>query len=141
MIGEVGKRYMKRWTLEVLEISEQGDYYVQNEGRPDDRWWIPKDTFESTYTPYDYTDKTEFDFGMALRFLRVGGRVARKGWNGKGMYLFMIGMNGDYWTYTNGKNDNYPLLPFIAIKTADDHVVPWLCSQTDALAEDWVIVL
>ena len=39
--------------------------------------------------------------------------------------------------YTNGINDNYELLPFIALKTVDDKVVPWLASQTDILAEDW----
>jgi len=55
------------------------------------------------------------------------------------MYIFMIGVEGrgDYWTYTNGDNDNHPLLPFIAMKTADDKVVPWLASQTDLLASDW----
>lgn len=83
-----------------------------------------------------------FDFGNALHDLKAGRKVARSGWNGKGMYIFLIGVDGsnDYWTYTNGKNDNYPLLPFIAMKTADDKVVPWLASQTDMLAEDWVEV-
>lgn len=33
-----------------------------------------------------------------------------------------------------------PPLPFIAMKTADDKLVPWLASQTDMLADDWVIV-
>lgn len=82
------------------------------------------------------------NFGLALSVLKAGDRVCRMGWNGKGMYLFMIGVPGgnDFWTYTNGKNDNLPLLPFIAMKTADHHVVPWLASQTDMLAEDWVIL-
>lgn len=81
-------------------------------------------------------------FGQAVEALKAGGWVCRLGWNGKGMYLFLIGVAGssDCWTYTNGRNDNRPLLPFIAMKTADDHVVPWLASQTDVLAEDWVIV-
>jgi len=35
---------------------------------------------------------------------------------------------------------NIPVLPFIAMKTADNHLVPWLASQTDVLAEDWVVV-
>jgi hypothetical protein len=49
------------------------------------------------------------------------------------MYVFRIAE----WTYTNGKNDNMPCLPFYALKTADGSVVPWLASQTDMLAEDW----
>lgn len=82
------------------------------------------------------------NFGEALEALKLGKHVARTGWNGKGMYLFLIGVkdSGDYWTYTNGKNDNYPLRPFIAMKTVNDEVVPWVASQSDILVEDWVIV-
>lgn len=75
------------------------------------------------------------DFGKALEELRAGKRVARSGWNGKNMFLFLI----QEWTYTDGKQDNYPNLPFIAMKTADDKVVPWLASQTDILAIDWAV--
>lgn len=80
------------------------------------------------------------DFGFALEVLKNGGKVVRKGWNGKGMYVFKIGnemSRGDGWTYTNGKNDNLPLREFLAMKTADNEVVPWVASQTDLLAEDW----
>ena len=82
------------------------------------------------------------NFGQAIEALKEGKKAARLGWKGKGMYLFLIGVkdSGDYWTYTNGKNDNYPLLPFIAMKTTDDKVVPWLASQTDILGEDWTII-
>jgi len=82
------------------------------------------------------------DFGRAIEALKEGEQVARIGWNGKGMYLFLIGNDaskGSWWTYTNGINDNMPLLPFIAMKTAGDEVVPWLASQSDVLAEDWII--
>lgn len=87
----------------------------------------------------------QFGFNLALSALKDGAHVARNGWNGKGMYIFLIGTDTSNpvfggWTYTNGKNDNFPLLPFIAMKTADDKVVPWLASQTDILAEDWEIV-
>jgi hypothetical protein len=84
-------------------------------------------------------------FSEGLNLLKAGKKVARKGWNGKGMYIFMIGTDCSQrglggWTYTNGVNDNYELLPFIAMKTADNKVVPWLASQTDILAEDWDII-
>jgi hypothetical protein len=83
-----------------------------------------------------------FNFSIALGALKRGKQVARVGWNGKGMYLFLIGVEGsnDYWTYTNEKNDNYLLEPFIAIKTAGNSVVPWTPGQTDLLANDWVIL-
>ena len=83
------------------------------------------------------------DFGFALQVLKNGGKAARRGWNGKGMYVFKIGTEmskGDGWTYTNGKNDNMPLREFIAMKTADNEVVPWVASQTDILANDWEAV-
>lgn len=85
------------------------------------------------------------NFGQALEALKSGNKVSREGWNGKEMYIFIIGTDSSQvgiggWTYTNGKNDNLPLLPFIAMKTADDKVVPWLASQTDILAEDWNIL-
>lgn len=76
---------------------------------------------------------TNGDFGIALGALRAGGQVRRVGWNGKGMFLFYVPV----WKYTDGKHDNYPNLPFIAMKTAGDEVVPWLASQTDILATDW----
>lgn len=73
------------------------------------------------------------DFQDALTLLKTGHRVGRSGWNGKGMYLFLI----KSWTFTDGEQDNLPNLPFIAMKTATNEVVPWLASQTDILAEDW----
>jgi hypothetical protein len=76
-----------------------------------------------------------FSFDSALIHLKHGDRVVRAGWNGKGMFLFLISS----WTYTDGKQDNYLNLPFIAMKTADDKVVPWLASQSDTLADDWEV--
>ena len=73
-------------------------------------------------------------FGTALSLAKIGHRVARAGWNGKGMFVFRIAS----WTFTDGRNDNLPLLPFLAMKTATNEVVPWLASQTDILATDWI---
>lgn len=78
------------------------------------------------------------NFGQAIEALKSGYRVARSGWNGKGMWLGMV--NSNEWTFTNGKWDNLPCLPFIGMKTADNCFVPWLASQTDMLSEDWMIV-
>lgn len=70
------------------------------------------------------------DFSMALSFLKAGRRVAREGWNGKGMWLALQ-------TPDEGSKMT---LPYIYMSTAQGDLVPWLASQTDLLAEDWVLV-
>lgn len=83
-------------------------------------------------------------FSSALMCLKEGLYVQRAGWNGKGMYVFLIGERYDsgygHWTYTNGKNDNVAVRPFLAMKTAQGDVVPWVASQSDILCEDWFVV-
>lgn len=81
-----------------------------------------------------------FSFGDAIKYMKRGLRVTRKGWNGKGMYLFKSPKVGCqmYKQYT-GKDIN-DLQEFIVMKAADDTLVPWLASQTDVLAEDWMII-
>jgi hypothetical protein len=70
------------------------------------------------------------NFGKALEALKTSNRVARSGWNGKGMWIELQRPDlGSKMT-----------LPYIYMKTADDNLVPWLASQTDMLAEDWEIV-
>lgn len=83
-------------------------------------------------------------FGNALEHLKMGGLVARNGWNGKNMFLFLV--KGE--TVTKVINDayNHPdaepkeVLDAIYMKTADGKLVPWLASQTDVLSEDWVLL-
>jgi hypothetical protein len=62
-------------------------------------------------------------------------RICRKGWNGKNMYVFYVDDYEIYSPYTEGK----PLLPFLAMKTATGEIVPWVASQTDMLANDWMV--
>lgn len=77
-----------------------------------------------------------FDFSEALRRLKDGVMVCRTGWNGKGMHLYLVtNWNGAISTMPY----DYHLLPWIGMKTADNGFVPWLASQTDMLAEDWMI--
>jgi hypothetical protein len=70
-------------------------------------------------------------FGEAIEKLKSGGKVARSGWNGKGMWLALQVPDA------NSKMS----LPYIYMKTADNNLVPWLASQTDVLSEDWVEVV
>jgi len=71
---------------------------------------------------------SENDIGWALRVLREGGSVCREGWNGKGMYLRLQVPDA------NSKMT----LPYVYMKTVTGDLVPWLCSQTDLLAKDWM---
>ena len=84
------------------------------------------------------------DFGKAIEALKKGKQVARTGWNGKGMFLYLI--KGDEIAnalkYGFGEYENEPTITdSIAMKTAQNTiVVGWLASQTDMLAEDWLII-
>jgi hypothetical protein len=83
-----------------------------------------------------------FDFGEALKRLKDGRRVARAGWNGKNMYLF-LGMCSPNSIIGNGPGTDMvnPDCLFICLKAADDQlVVGWVASQTDVLKSDWVEV-
>ncbi|QEL88470.1 DUF2829 domain-containing protein [Bacillus mycoides] len=77
------------------------------------------------------------DFGSALELLKQGERVAREGWNGKGMFLVLIEPQ-QYNPDNEHLNAGLGKCPWIAMKTADHKVVPWLASQTDMLTNDWV---
>lgn len=94
--------------------------------------WSPRDVFDRAYRPAE-----GMTFGLALEALKKGHRVARKGWNGKGQWLYMI--PASHWETTRGLE----LLdgrPWIGIKTVDDKFMPWVASQSDMLVEDWEIV-
>jgi hypothetical protein len=78
-------------------------------------------------------------FSEALNRLKNQERIARSGWNGKGMFLVLIPAS-EWSTWNLSVDRTYQTLPWIGMKTADNHFVPWLASQTDILAEDWVLV-
>jgi len=88
-----------------------------------------------------------FDFGNAIRFMKQGKKVSRRGWNGNGMFIYYVPaakypasgnsigtMKGLY------EDDLVPYQAYIAMKTVDGTVVPWLASQSDILCDDWEIV-
>ena len=85
------------------------------------------------------------NFGAALENLKLGAKIERAGWNGKGMFLFLVpGSSFEVnrapllGIYPAGTVIDY--CPHIDMKTADNKVVPWLASQTDVLANDWAVV-
>lgn len=102
--------------------------------------WSPAEEFEAAYRPI-----TAMGFGHALTALKEGHRVARAGWNGKGMFLYLV--SGSRFEvnrppllgiYPPGAVIDYR--PHIDMRDAQGMCVPWLASQTDMLAEDWMIV-
>ena len=78
------------------------------------------------------------NFSQALESLKLGSKIQREGWNGKGMWLGLVN-TGYYDVGCSVVNDIDSLLPWIGMKTADNKFVPWLASQTDLLSEDWQI--
>lgn len=71
---------------------------------------------------------TTLDFSAALLLLKEGKRIAREGWNGKGMYLSL---------QTPDEHSKMKR-PYIYIVPVDSNgVVPWVASQTDLLTSDW----
>jgi hypothetical protein len=96
--------------------------------------WSPKDVFENAYRKMN-----GMTFGYALEAVRKGIRVARRGWNGRGIFI-ELQIPDEHSKMTS---------PYIFIDTtglqtnnsdAPKSRVPWLASQTDMLAEDWVVV-
>lgn len=88
--------------------------------------WSPAPQFEAAYQ-----EDGKLSFGHALVILKEGGRVARTGWNGKGMWLeCQFPDAGSKMTR-----------PYIYIKTADGGLVPWLASQADMLEDDWTVLI
>ena len=91
-----------------------------------------------------------YTFGEAIEALKQGKKVARKGWNGKGMYLWLkpAAIVKAEWCkdpilkdIAEANGGEVEALGTICMKTADGKILTgWLASQTDMLLEDWVIV-
>lgn len=110
--------------------------------------WCPKKEFEDVSRPCD-----GMTFGEAIEQMKRGAKVARKGWNGKGMWLCVPLCDGPkeipatgIWgkpnaEYAEKNGGTVKVMPYVTMKTADGSIVMgWLASQTDMLAEDWVVV-
>ena len=84
------------------------------------------------------------NFGQAIEMLKKGLKVARKGWNGKCQFVFLV-KGSDLQKalkYGYGEYMGEPtIVDALAIKTTSNQIqIGWLASQTDMLAEDWQIV-
>lgn len=84
------------------------------------------------------------NFGDALQLLKDGQKIARFGWNGKGMFVYLVPANS-YPPSTQAAKDYYkgelvPYNAYFAIKNTDDTISTWVPSVNDTLAEDWMVV-
>lgn len=84
-------------------------------------------------------------FAGALAWLKSGARVARAGWNGKGMFAYMV-PPASYPVQTGaakahfGEGSLVPYNAYFALKGVDETVSTWVPSVSDLLAEDWHVV-
>lgn len=114
--------------------------------------WSPKEQFENAYR-----ETSGMSFGLAIEALKKGKKVARTGWNGKGMWLVLVQdtpsvelREGTTYAKALAGNEHVAgnrieILPHIDMWTTNTHgrraMLPgWLASQTDMLADDWQIV-
>lgn len=125
--------------------ADEGYYIVYPDGYQS---WCPKAQFEAAGRPID-----GMTFGMAIEAMKCGKKVARRGWNGKGMWLCIPLCDGPkevpacgIWgkpnaEYAKQNGGTVKVVPYVTMKAADGTIVMgWLASQTDMLADDWVIV-
>jgi len=102
-------------------------------------------------------DLRNLDFGQAISFLQIGKKVARAGWNGKGMFLVLAGgykvpldklRDGTHLTKEFLQSEGceeFEILPHIDMWTRNSsgrkaYLVGWLASQSDILSDDWYVV-
>ena len=94
--------------------------------------WSPTTVFEKEYRPV-----SGMSFGLAVEALKRGERIARSGWNGKGMWVELFLTDGYF-----DEEYGFPLDPYLVLKTAGNTMQPgWNASTPDVLAEDWQIVV
>jgi hypothetical protein len=143
------------WELPVDEDGSDYGYLVENMdgGKANDSRhkgyisWSPKDAADSSYRSVD-----GMTFGMAIEAAKLGHKIAREGWNGKGMWvIYNPGSSGhtfamyDGSVYKNHGVDECEILPHFDMYTVNAYgrraMAPgWAASQTDLLSCDWLIV-
>lgn len=103
--------------------------------------WSPKEAFEKAYRK---VEDGCMSFGLALEAVKMGEAIARKGWNGKDQFVYLVDGTDlqNALKYGYGEYVGEPTITStLAIKTSSNHIqIGWLATQSDMLAEDWYIV-
>lgn len=143
-------------------VSYRAGNDLENSTRSERTTWLTKERFEETYRETECLGpeavnlrRDKMDFGQAIGAMKLGCKVAREGWNGKGMWVALqdgsniaqnkarggAAMHRRAELEENREASLIKILPHIDMRAADGSiVVGWLASQTDMLAEDWMIV-
>ena len=120
--------------LEEGELRLAGYKVVYQDGYES---WSPKEVFEAAYRRTD-----GMNFGLALEAAKMGKKIARKGWNGKGQYV-VLGRSFAYFTsgemIYDAHHEDIGSTALVFVGTRGSQV-GWLASQADMLADDWYIV-
>ena len=134
-------------TISEKDTPELGGYVAVS---GDDKWYVSKDYFDANYKLTENLLNSSFlvtglSFGEALEALKAGLKVSRAGWNGKGMFIFLV--EGSSFKvnrppllgiFPEGTDMNYR--PHIDMKGVDGSISVWNPTNNDCLAEDWEIV-
>jgi hypothetical protein len=136
------------WTLPANENGSDEGYLVEyvdgGKGNTDHYAgyvsWSPADVFDRAYRPCD-----GITFGQAIDAMKAGQKVARAGWNGKGMFAYYVPANS-YPVQTGAAKSHFgegamvPYNAYMAIKNVNETVSTWVPSVNDVLSDDWRIV-
>lgn len=126
---------MYRKNGDVLDIRETEDVFYTLSNIASDEWEVVE------ATDVDLDVKT-FRFGEAIRLIKQGKKVARKGWNGKNQYIELarnIGYKTADGEIINAEHKDIGNKAIAFVGTSGVQL-GWLASQADMLAEDWVTV-
>jgi hypothetical protein len=126
--------------LKYLGDSQEGYKVTYEDGYVS---WSPKDVFENAYR-----HMAGLTFGLAVEAVKKGHKIARKGWNGKGMFVvYQKGypqgipsnkQTADAWGMNEG--DLFKCEPYLQIQMVNGSHSMWVPSINDVLAEDWEVV-
>ena len=135
------------WTIPADENPNDEGYIIYyRKGKPDQYIsWCPKQQYDEVSREVE-----GLSFGMAIEAMKQGCKVARKGWNGKGMYIWLMpgstikdckSITDPHLKEIDAAEGEIRFLCSLRMRTATGDVLTgWLASQTDMLSDDWMIV-
>jgi len=136
-----GKQEANRMGYTVGYPDAAGNFNGPLEGDCDYISWSPADVFESAYRTM-----AGMSFGQAIEAAKLGHKITRTGWNGKGMFLvYRNGYFDDTICEKSGslsinKDEGARVRPYLQLRCVDGSPQMWIAIQSDILEEDWEIV-
>lgn len=118
-------------------FGEPSYYFAKDEDKQDEK--------QQTHIIKQNMENNHVNFGQAIEAAKQGKRISRSGWNGSGMFAYIVPA-ASYPAQTGaakahfGENGMVPYRAYWALKTAQEDVATWAPSGSDSLAEDWIIL-